>query len=95
MGFVSFILSLEKSTYKYQFTQFGWTHITLLLVVLSASCMIKNMFEGMVWFFLPVCLVIWNDVYAYVFGNVLDGDRWIDRSIDLPIYRSIDRSVYI
>jgi len=38
-------------------------------VVLSASCMIKNMFEGMIWFFLPVCLVIWNDVYAYVFGR--------------------------
>jgi len=68
-GFVTFILSLEKSTYKYQFTQFGWTHITLLLVVVSASCMIKNMFEGMVWFFIPVCLVIWNDVYAYVFGR--------------------------
>jgi CDP-diglyceride synthetase len=22
-----------------------------------------------VWFFVPVCLVIWNDVYAYVFGR--------------------------
>jgi len=31
--------------------------------------MIKNMFEGMVWFFIPVCLVIWNDVYAYIFGR--------------------------
>jgi phosphatidate cytidylyltransferase len=68
-GFVMFVLSLEKSTFKYQFTQFGWTHITLLMVVVSASCMIKNMFEGMVWFFIPVCLVIWNDVYAYVFGR--------------------------
>jgi phosphatidate cytidylyltransferase len=23
-----------------------------------------------IWFYLPVCLVIWNDVYAYVFGRV-------------------------
>jgi len=69
IGFCTFILSLEKGTYKYQFTQFGWTHITLLMVVVSASCMIHNMYEGMVWFFLPVCLVIWNDVYAYVFGR--------------------------
>ncbi len=48
----------EKKLYAH--TQFGWTHITLLLVVVSASCMIKNMFEGMVWFFIPVCLVIWS-----------------------------------
>uniref|UniRef100_A0A7S4L0G6 Phosphatidate cytidylyltransferase n=2 Tax=Guillardia theta TaxID=55529 RepID=A0A7S4L0G6_GUITH len=69
IGFCTFILSLEKGTYKYQFTQFGWTHITLLMVVATASCMIKNMYDGMIWFFVPVCLVIWNDVYAYVFGR--------------------------
>jgi len=69
VGFCTFILSLEKGTYKYQFTQFGWTHITLLMVVVSASCMIHNMYAGMIWFFVPVCLVIWNDVYAYVFGR--------------------------
>ena len=59
--------------------KFGWTHITLLMVVATASCMIKvfgilfhnpaqavlqNMYDGMIWFFVPVCLVIWNDVYA-------------------------------
>jgi len=69
IGFCTFILSLEKGTYKYQFSQFGWTHITLLMVVISASSMVHNMYAGMVWFFVPVCLVIWNDVYAYVFGR--------------------------
>jgi len=69
IGFMAFILCLEKGSYKYQFTQFSWTHMTLLMVVVSASCMINNMYGGMVWFYLPVCLVIWNDVYAYVFGR--------------------------
>jgi phosphatidate cytidylyltransferase len=50
VGFCTFILSLEKGTYKYQFTQFGWTHVTLLMVVVSASCMINNMYDGMVSF---------------------------------------------
>jgi hypothetical protein len=68
-GFMAFILSLEKGSYKYQFTQFSWTHMTLLMVVVSASCMINNMYGGMIYFYLPVCLVIWNDVYAYVFGR--------------------------
>eukprot|EP00960_Hanusia_phi_P030121 748399-Hanusia_phi.AAC.1 len=30
---------------------------------------VQNMYDGMIWFFVPVCLVIWNDVYAYVFGR--------------------------
>jgi len=69
IGFCTFILLLEKGAYKYQFTQFGWTHVTLLMIVVSASSMVNNMYDGMIWFFVPVCLVIWNDVYAYVFGR--------------------------
>jgi phosphatidate cytidylyltransferase len=48
IGFCTFILLLEKGAYKYQFTQFGWTHVTLLMIVVSASSMINNMYDGMV-----------------------------------------------
>jgi len=28
----------------------------------------NNIFEGMIWFFLPVSLVITNDIFAYICG---------------------------
>jgi phosphatidate cytidylyltransferase len=48
IGFCTFILLLETGAYKYQFTQFGWTHVTLLMIVVSASSMVNNMYDGMV-----------------------------------------------
>ncbi|KAJ3267689.1 hypothetical protein HK104_005704 [Borealophlyctis nickersoniae] len=68
MGLVVFVLNLRKGHYKFQFSQFGWTHITLLLVVCTSHFIINNIFEGLVWFVLPVSLVICNDITAYVCG---------------------------
>ncbi|CAD8076480.1 unnamed protein product [Paramecium primaurelia] len=67
-GFLIFTLSLKKGYYRYQFRMFGWTHITLILVVAQSSVMIMNIFEGIVWFILPCSLVITNDIFAYIFG---------------------------
>ncbi|KAL9063159.1 MAG: hypothetical protein Q9157_008378 [Trypethelium eluteriae] len=68
MGFVFFVGTLQKGHYKFQFTQFAWTHMALYLIVVQAHFMINNVFEGMIWFFLPVSLVITNDIFAYVCG---------------------------
>ncbi|KAJ1927449.1 phosphatidate cytidylyltransferase [Tieghemiomyces parasiticus] len=67
-GFVWFVAGLRKGFYRFQFTQFAWTHMTLLLVVFTSHCIINNIFEGLFWFFLPISLVITNDIFAYVFG---------------------------
>ncbi|VDP16405.1 unnamed protein product [Schistosoma margrebowiei] len=67
-GIVGFVLSLVKRHYIKQFTLFGWTHVTLLIFVTSSYFCIENIFNGLIWFLLPVCLVICNDVMAYVFG---------------------------
>eukprot|EP00118_Oscarella_pearsei_P029111 m.3688 g.3688 ORF g.3688 m.3688 type:complete len:423 (+) comp9699_c0_seq1:109-1377(+) len=67
-GFVMFVLTLKKDYYAVQFTQFGWTHVTLLLVVSSSYMIIQNIFSGMIWFLVPVLLVICNDIMAYIFG---------------------------
>ena len=45
-GFVLFVMNLKKSHYKFQFTQFAWTHMTLLLVVIQSHFIINNIFEG-------------------------------------------------
>lgn len=67
-GFVFFVTSLQKGHYKFQFTQFAWTHMALYLIVVQAHFVMNNVFEGMIWFFLPVALVITNDIFAYICG---------------------------
>jgi phosphatidate cytidylyltransferase len=67
-GMMSFVLTLEKGMYTYQFTQFAWTHMILLVVFLPSSCFVSNLFEGMIWFLLPAALVIVNDIAAYLAG---------------------------
>lgn len=67
-GFVFFVASLEKGHYRFQFTQFAWTHMALYLIVVQAHFIMNNIFEGMIWFFLPASLVITNDIFAYICG---------------------------
>jgi len=68
IGFVLFVINLKKGHYKFQFSQFAWTHMTLLLVVCQSHFIINNIFEGLIWFLLPISLVVVNDISAYVFG---------------------------
>ncbi|CAF9916915.1 MAG: hypothetical protein GOMPHAMPRED_001151 [Gomphillus americanus] len=68
IGFVFFVGSLSKGHYRFQFTQFAWTHMALYLIVVQAHFVMNNIFEGMIWFFLPAALVITNDVFAYICG---------------------------
>ena len=67
-GFVFFVASLKKGNYRFQFTQFAWTHMALYLIVVQAHFIMNNIFEGMIWFFLPASLVITNDIFAYLCG---------------------------
>ncbi|OZJ06971.1 hypothetical protein BZG36_00245 [Bifiguratus adelaidae] len=68
IGFVFFVSTLRKGHYKFQFAQFCWTHMALLLVVVQSHFIVNNIFEGLIWFVLPVSLVICNDIFAYVCG---------------------------
>ncbi|KAF2722996.1 phosphatidate cytidylyltransferase [Polychaeton citri CBS 116435] len=79
-GFVFFVCSLQKGHYKFQFTQFAWTHMALFLIVVQAHFIMNNIFEGMIWFFLPVSLVILNDIFAYICGITLGRTQLIQIS---------------
>ncbi|KAH3905910.1 phosphatidate cytidylyltransferase [Parastagonospora nodorum] len=68
IGFVFFVFSLQKGHYKFQFTQFAWTHMALFLIVGQAHFVINNIFEGLIWLILPVSMVITNDIWAYLCG---------------------------
>lgn len=67
-GFVFFVTSLKAGHLKFQFAQFGWTHMALFLIVVQAHFIMNNVFEGLIWFFLPAALVITNDIFAYICG---------------------------
>ncbi|KAL8811394.1 MAG: hypothetical protein Q9223_001788 [Gallowayella weberi] len=68
MGFVFFVGSLKKGHYRFQFTQFAWTHMALYLINVQSHFIMNNTLEGMIWFFLPASLVITNDIFAYICG---------------------------
>lgn len=67
-GFVAFVLSLRKGSYRYQFSQFAWTHMIMLVVVVPSSFLVSNVFDGLIWVLLPAALVIANDTAAYLAG---------------------------
>ncbi|CAI5447211.1 unnamed protein product [Caenorhabditis angaria] len=68
IGFVSFVLSLKKGYYMRQFSLFAWTHISLLLIVSQSFFIIQNIFQGLIWFLVPVAMIICCDVMSYMFG---------------------------
>lgn len=67
-GFMWFILTLKKKMYKYQFGQFAWTHMILIVVFAQSAFTVANIFEGIFWFLLPASLIVINDIAAYFFG---------------------------
>jgi hypothetical protein len=48
-GFVWFIVTLKKKAYKYQFSQYAWTHMILLMVFAQSSFTVANIFDGIFW----------------------------------------------
>ncbi|KAF8033215.1 hypothetical protein BT93_D1964 [Corymbia citriodora subsp. variegata] len=67
-GFVWFIVTLKKKMYKYQFGQYAWTHMILIVVFAQSAFTVANIFEGIFWFLLPASLIVINDIAAYIFG---------------------------
>ncbi|KOB75688.1 Phosphatidate cytidylyltransferase [Operophtera brumata] len=74
VGFVWFVLSLVKRYYMRQFSLFAWTHVALLIVFFFFffECLYCTFLDhpasGLIWFIVPVSMIICNDVMAYVFG---------------------------
>ena len=80
IGFVSFVANLKRASLRRQFGLFGWIHMSLLLIVVSAHFIVNNILEGMIWFWIPASLVIFNDVAAYVCGMLFGRHQLIKLS---------------
>ncbi len=68
IAFVLFVASLEQGMYKVQFSQLAWTFVILQITILQSSFYLNSLFEGLLWFFLPVALVVANDIWAFICG---------------------------
>lgn len=54
--------------------------MALYLIVVQAHFIMNNVFEGMIWFFLPAALVITNDIFAYICGMLFGRTQLIKLS---------------
>jgi len=79
-GLVAFVLSLSKTTLRYQIAQLTWTMISLLMIVGQAHFFTKYVYDGLIWVLLPHGAIICNDISAYFFGVAL-GRKIIDRPL--------------
>ena len=62
-------MSLKKrKLYRYQFKQFAFCHMALIVVVFQSTFLAENVFNGLLWFTLPCGMVVCNDCFAYIFG---------------------------
>ncbi|CEF63909.1 Phosphatidate cytidylyltransferase [Strongyloides ratti] len=68
IGFIWFVLSLKKGYYLRQFSLFAWTHVALMLIVVQSYFIIENILQGIIWFLIPVSMIICCDVMSYFFG---------------------------
>lgn len=80
LGFVLFVCSLRKGFLKFQFASLCATHMVLMLVVVQAHLIIKNVLNGLIWFLLPCGLVIVNDIFAYLCGITFGRTKLIEIS---------------
>jgi CDP-diglyceride synthetase len=72
VGLVLFVVSLRRRrNFRYQFSQFAYCHIALLVVVGQSTLLVANAFSGLLWVLLPTGMVIANDCFAYLAGERL------------------------
>lgn len=52
----------------YQFKQFAWTHMIVLFTAVPTSLYVPLVYEGLMWFLMPIAFIIINDIMAYLAG---------------------------
>lgn len=67
---LSFLKSLTKGYYRYQFRSFAYIQIIALILSVTCSLIINNISTGVMFFVLPCGMVITNDIAAYIFGRL-------------------------
>mmetsp|Transcript_460 Transcript_460/g.581 ORF Transcript_460/g.581 Transcript_460/m.581 type:complete len:586 (-) Transcript_460:659-2416(-) len=76
--FVVTIATMQTGHIKFQLNQLCWTIVVLCLTVGQLKYIMHNVYNGLIWFTLPILLVVTNDIMAYVAGMTC-GRKFIQR----------------
>lgn len=79
-GFVYFVLSLQKGHYRFQFTQFAWTHMALCRY--SCEALVVNGTHPNHDFFFPDLIVVQAH---FILNNILEGEFFLVASFLWPL----------
>lgn len=78
-GFLYFVNGLNYENLTDKFTKLGWV-LSCLFAILLSNFHIINLNYGLIWFTLPILLVVINDIGAYfsgkIFGKVFIRKPW-------------------
>mmetsp|Transcript_22244 Transcript_22244/g.52552 ORF Transcript_22244/g.52552 Transcript_22244/m.52552 type:complete len:500 (-) Transcript_22244:74-1573(-) len=78
--FVLTIGSMQTGHIRFQLNQLCWTIVVLCITVGQLKWVMHNIYNGLIWFTLPILLVTCNDVGAY-FAGITCGRKFIQRSL--------------
>eukprot|EP00550_Attheya_septentrionalis_P010703 CAMPEP_0198301354 /NCGR_PEP_ID=MMETSP1449-20131203/51271_1 /TAXON_ID=420275 /ORGANISM="Attheya septentrionalis, Strain CCMP2084" /LENGTH=491 /DNA_ID=CAMNT_0044003411 /DNA_START=165 /DNA_END=1640 /DNA_ORIENTATION=- len=76
--FVLTITTFQQGHIRFQLNQLCWTIVVLCLTVGQLKYIMHNLYNGLIWFTLPILLVITNDIMAY-FSGLTCGRKFIHR----------------
>jgi len=76
--FVLTIATMQTGHIRFQLNQLCWTIVVLCLTVGQLKYIMHNIYNGLIWFTLPILLVITNDIMAY-FSGITFGRKFIHR----------------
>jgi phosphatidate cytidylyltransferase len=66
--FVVSIATMHKDHIRFQINQLCWTILVLCLTVGQLKYIMHNVYNGLIWFALPIMLVVFNDSFAWLAG---------------------------
>ncbi|CAH1958102.1 unnamed protein product [Acanthoscelides obtectus] len=70
LGLAFFLSFVNIKPIRKQFTLLAWTHCLLMIFSVQSYMLLRSMFQGLIWPFMPFVLVITNDVFSYMFGKL-------------------------
>jgi len=66
--FVTTIATLQTGHIRFQINQLCWTILVCCLILGQTMYIMHNIYNGLIWFTLPILLVVSNDIFAYIAG---------------------------
>lgn len=76
--FIIIIAAMQTGHIRFQLNQLCWTILVLCLTVGQLKYIMHNVYNGLIWFALPIMLVVCNDTCAW-FSGITCGRKFINR----------------